>query len=271
MHDHHELIDLDRLEASLPELTERYRSAQPYPHIVLDDVVTPGALAAAYSEFDAVDDETWRGDLHVNERKYANTDPSTWGAALAGLAEAFWSERFVAFLSTLTGFDDLEADRGLDGGGLHRSLSGGYLNVHSDFTAHHLREGWRRRVNLLLYLNPRWDPEWGGDLELWATDMSHCVERVTPVGNRMLLFTTEDDSYHGHPDPLSCPPDVARQSLALTTSPTRSIPSCARRTTGPGRATASKPRRSTSTSRSCTPTTCSGAACGSPTSPPAAG
>src|SRR6185503_12943218 len=56
---------------------------------------------------------------------------------------------------------------------------------------------------------------WGGDLELWSKDMEQCERTVTPVGNRMLLFTTDEDAYHGHPDPLSCPPDVARQSLAL--------------------------------------------------------
>ncbi len=103
----------------------------------------------------------------------------------------------------------------MDGGGLHRSLPGGYLNVHADFTAHHVHQSWRRRVNLLLYLNRDWGPEWRGELELWSTDMDHCVERVAPVGNRILLFTTQADAYHGHPDRLACPPEVARQSLAL--------------------------------------------------------
>ena len=38
---------------------------------------------------------------------------------------------------------------------------------------------------------------------------------VTPKGNRMLVFTTSDLSYHGHPDGLDCPEDVARRSMAL--------------------------------------------------------
>jgi hypothetical protein len=29
------------------------------------------------------------------------------------------------------------------------------------------------------------------------------------------VFTTSFDSFHGHPDPLQCPPDVARRSMAL--------------------------------------------------------
>ena len=210
-----DLIDMDRLEREVDELRGAYRAARPFPHIVLDDVVRPEALAAAYAEFDAIDDDTWRKYLHVNERKYANTDASTWGPVLQSLSVTFASERFVAFLGELSGFDGLQPDLSLDGGGLHRSLPGGYLNVHADFTAHHTHQTWRRRVNLLLYLNPVWEQAWGGELELWSTDMERCEARVAPRGNRILLFSTAEDSYHGHPDPLACPPDVARQSLAL--------------------------------------------------------
>jgi len=210
-----DLIDIERLERELPELVARYREASPFPHIVLDDVLRPDALEATYAEFDAIGEDTWRSYVHVNERKYANTDSSTWGPVLQDVTEALASERFVAFLGALTGFDGLIPDLTLDGGGLHRSLPGGHLNVHADFTAHHVHQNWRRRVNLLLYLNREWRPEWGGHLELWDTDMERCEATVAPRGNRMLLFTTAEDAYHGHPDPLACPPGTARQSLAL--------------------------------------------------------
>lgn len=210
-----DVIDFERLEAGLDGYRAEYRAARPFPHIVLDDVLRPDALAEVYAEFDRVDDDTWRKYLHVNERKYANVDADTWGPTLRQAADGFASERFVDFLTELTGFDGLLADTTYDGGGLHRSLRGGYLNVHADFTAHHTNQNWRRRVNLLLYLNPEWQPEWGGDLELWSTDMDHCERTVAPVGNRMLLFSTTEDAYHGHPDPLACPAGVARQSLAL--------------------------------------------------------
>jgi hypothetical protein len=210
-----DLIDIERLERELPELEARYHGAAPFPHIVIDDVLRPDVLEAAYAEFDAVGEDTWRKYLHVNERKYANTDATTWGPVLQQVAEAFASDRFVGFLGRLSGFEGLIPDLSLDGGGLHRSLPGGYLNVHADFTAHHVHQHWRRRVNLLLYLNRDWDPAWGGDLELWDTGMEHCQATVPPLGNRMLLFTTAEDAYHGHPDPLACPPGTARQSLAL--------------------------------------------------------
>lgn len=210
-----ELLNLATLEAQLPQLRATYAAAHPYPHIVLDNVLTPTALQSAYDEFANVDLSQWTNYLHVNERKYSNTNVATWGTTLAEVSEAFTSPRFVAFLAELTGFDGLQPDPSLDGGGLHRSLRGGFLNIHADFTAHHTHKNWQRRVNLLLYLNPVWDTAWGGELELWDRNVASCQARVAPVGNRVLLFTTDEHSFHGHPESLQCPDDVARQSMAL--------------------------------------------------------
>jgi hypothetical protein len=47
------------------------------------------------------------------------------------------SPEFVARLSELTGIPDPISDPGLEGGGLHQSGRGGFLNVHTDFSMHH--------------------------------------------------------------------------------------------------------------------------------------
>ena len=120
--------------------------------------------------------------------------------------------------------------------------AGGHLNIHADFTTHHTHENWARRVNILLYLNEEWRDEWGGKLELWDQDMTACQAKVTPAGNRMLVFTTSFDSFHGHPDGLTCPHDMARRSMALYYF-TEEAGRCASRPTtrpGPTRAAAKK-------------------------------
>lgn len=210
-----QLVRIEELEASLAELSTRYAAADPFPHIVLDDILQPEVIRRAYDEFTQIPDDAWTNYLHLNERKYAAKDVTTWGPTLQAVAAEFASDRFVAFLEALTGFTGLHADDVMDGGGLHRSLGGGFLNVHADFTAHHSKLTWRRRVNLLLYLNPVWDPAWGGLLQLWSKDMQHAVTRVAPEGNRLLIFTTDEHSYHGHPEPLQVPEGLARQSMAL--------------------------------------------------------
>lgn len=196
-------------------LRELYRSAEPFEHIVLDDVLDDDTLRAAIAEFPDLAGAQWNNYLHINERKYSNPRPETWGPTLRKIGEQFMTPEFLAFVEALSGFEGLIADPDFDGGGLHRSIHGGYLNVHTDFTVHHTHRDWQRRVNLLLYLNEDWQPEYGGDLEFWTSDMSRCVTKVAPVANRMLLFTTTEESFHGHPTPMNLPKHVARKSLAL--------------------------------------------------------
>lgn len=208
-------VDYDRLEADLPARAAAYAAARPFPHAVLDDVLVPEVFDRAAAEFPDLGDERWNCYLHVNETKYSNTEPDTWGPTLNAVAREFCSPRFVQYLVGLTGIAGLVPDWSMDGGGLHQTLRGGHLNIHADFSSHHTHPNWARRVNILLYLNREWREEWGGRLELWDKDMTACQDRVTPAGNRMLVFTTSDDSFHGHPDGLTCPEGVARRSMAL--------------------------------------------------------
>lgn len=209
------LVDYDRLSADVVGKARDYATATPFPHMVFDDVLTPETFNVVADEFPGMKDELWKGYLHVNETKYSNTQPESWGSTLNAVAEEFCSERFVDFLGQLTGIADLMPDWAMDGGGLHQTLRGGHLNIHADFTTHHAHPDWARRVNILLYLNREWRDDWGGKLELWDKGMTACQDRVVPAGNRMLVFTTSVDSFHGHPDGLTCPPDVARRSMAL--------------------------------------------------------
>jgi hypothetical protein len=208
-------LDIDALEGRLPELHDDYVSASPYPHVVIDDFLTPEAAARLIGDFPPLEPHQWNSYLHANEKKFSNTQPETWPGSLQSVLDELQSDRFVKFLGGLTGIDNMFSDASLEGGGLHQSLAGGFLNVHADFTVHPRHRDWQRRVNLLLYLNKEWPEEFGGKLELWSKDMKSCERTVAPVGNRVLIFNTDADSFHGHPDALSCPPEVARQSLAL--------------------------------------------------------
>jgi 2OG-Fe(II) oxygenase superfamily len=207
--------ELEKLEAALPRMRERYLSATPFPHVVLDSFLVPEVAKRAIKEFPPVHPQRWISYLHVNERKFANTEPQTWGPTLQCVAQALNSQRFVRFLSELTGIENLLVDESMEGGGLHQSLAGGFLNIHADFTVHPHRPDWRRRINLLLYLNEAWSPEYAGELEFWSADVKRRETTIAPVGNRVVIFNTDVDAFHGHPERLRCPPGIARQSMAF--------------------------------------------------------
>jgi hypothetical protein len=108
----------------------------------------------------------------------------------------------------------LVADSYYEGGGMHQIERGGKLAIHADFN----KQGGTqldRRLNVLLYLNEDWKDDYGGHFEMWNATMERCVKKVAPVMNRLVIFGTTDVSYHGHPDPLACPPTMTRKSLAL--------------------------------------------------------
>jgi len=126
----------------------------------------------------------------------------------------FNSEPFLQFLEGMTGIEGLIPDPYFEGAGYHETSAGGKLGIHADFRLHK-RLHLARRLNLLIYLNKDWKPEYGGALELWDPNMSHCVKSVLPTFGRCVVFSTDEKSFHGHPDPLTCPDDVKRRSVAL--------------------------------------------------------
>jgi hypothetical protein len=209
------LIDHTYWRTQAARLADTYRSAQPYPHIAIDAFLAPDIIRRIVAEFPGPGDTEWIQYKHYNENKLGKSKREEFPALIGALVDELNSPPFVAFLSQLTGIPGLMPDPMLEGGGMHQTESGGFLNVHADFTMHHYHGRWRRRCNLIIYLNEGWQPEWGGDLELWSADMTHCVTKIGPVLNRAVVFNTDELSFHGYPDPIRCPAGVTRKSLAL--------------------------------------------------------
>jgi hypothetical protein len=208
-------FDSAHLDAIAQQRGEGYRTASPFPHIVIDDFLPDEAITTCISEFPTPENVPW--ELYTdagNTKKLAINDERLMGPFTRHLIGQLNASAFVEFLEKLTGITGLVPDPHLLGGGLHQIEEGGYLRVHADFNRHPTLR-LERRLNLLLYLNPGWREEYGGDLQLWNAHMTDCERRVFPVANRCVIFSTTDTSFHGHPDPLTTPPGVTRKSLAL--------------------------------------------------------
>ena len=195
-------------------LSGQYREAKPFPHIMIDGLFDNAALNQVHAEVPRIDSSYWkRFDDHY-QRKLATRGVDGMGPMTFALLQALNSAPFLQNLEALTGIEGLIPDPYYTGGGLHQIVPGGRLAVHADFNRHkklHLD----RRINLLLYLNKDWDESYGGHLELWDTAMTHCEQRILPLFNRMVIFSTTDFTYHGHPEPLTCPEGNSRKSIAL--------------------------------------------------------
>ena len=204
-----------RWGSQLPVLAKRYRENHPVPHIFLTDCLEEDVARAVAGEFPDPATDAWIHYEHQNENKLGMTKRELFPPYVRAVTDELNSPEFVAWLSALTGIPDLVSDLSLEGGGLHQSGRGGFLNVHTDFSHHHYNKNWRRRINLILYLNDGWREDWGGAIELWDAGMHRCVAKYPPLLNQALIFNTDEKSYHGFPEPLACPEDASRKSLAL--------------------------------------------------------
>ena len=186
------------------ELAGSYCFAEPFPHIVLDNFLPEDVARVALDNFPSGQLESDRrfdmGYAGYHKRQIL---PEDCNAAAREVFRFFNSQPMLEFLEGLSAIQGLISDPYYVGGGYHEIGRGGKLGIHADFRIND-RLHVERRMNVIIYLNEDWRDEWGGFLELWDRGMRAKV-----------IFNTDADSYHGHPDPLAVPEGVLRKSIAL--------------------------------------------------------
>lgn len=193
-------------------LAREYQSASPFPHVVIDNFLPAELLREVLADFPSTEGRAFFD--RDQERFKVQLSPNESSSPLVrNLFAELNGEAFLSFLEEMTGIGGLIPDPHFVGGGLHETKRGGHLGIHADFNIHDALKV-ERKLNLLIYLNEHWDPEFGGDLELWDRSMGACERKVAPLFGRAVIFNTALDSFHGHPDPLNCPPDRTRRSIA---------------------------------------------------------
>ncbi len=210
---------------ALQKLAETYRddfvNAQPFRNVVIDNFLPDEIATQLAKEFPGLDDIPWeRGDegqMRDNVRnryKLGHSQEKDFGPLTRHVMLQFYSSTFLKFIGTLTGQYGLVMDPNYRGGGLHSTGRGGKLMVHAD-KSRHPNKRLDQIINLIYFINPDWQEEWGGHLELWNKDLTECKRRILPAFNRMVIFQSGTNSFHGHPHPLNCPEDRRRNSFAL--------------------------------------------------------
>ena len=216
------LLDYARLQQIAEQEAYNFQSADPYPHIMIDDFFSPALVDAVVAEIPdyqkiKTNKDAWETLADGTVAQFRKSFLSMEMRAGRLTRQLYWelnSADFLTFLARLTGIDGLVPDPYLLGGGIHETHRNGYLMVHADFNKHpELKLD--RRLNIIIYLNNDWPDAYGGHLELWDKPMQHCVKKIAPLAGRCVIFKTGRDTWHGHPHPLNCPEGRARQSLAL--------------------------------------------------------
>lgn len=215
------LMNKERLDNLSTEYSDKFKKAEPYPYITIDNFFDPKKLDEVLRAFPGPKDmEFYRYDNPL-EKKLAMDQVSKLPNPIKNLLSEMNTPAFLNFLEKLTGIEGLIPDPYYRGGGIHQSERDGKLDVHIDFNVHPKLK-LQRRLNAIIYLNKNWKEEYNGAFQIWSGvnengkhRLIKMYDKVYPIFNRFVVFATSEKSYHGFPEPIQCPEGESRKSLAL--------------------------------------------------------
>jgi hypothetical protein len=209
--------ELDRLSAPALENVDSYRQvfsdALPFRHICIDSFLETGFAGRLLAEFPSFDRNLAVNEAGATGGKSVNTKIREISPAYEELYAFISSQPFLEFMSRLSGIPDLLLDPKMFGGGTHENRHGQELDPHIDFNYAQEHE-LHRRLNLIVYLNKDWQPEWGGAIEIHSNPRlpdENQIRSFDPLFNRAVMFETNEISWHGFPR-IQLPENERRRS-----------------------------------------------------------
>ena len=215
-------IDHDKLNKVLDKEKDFFKKAEPFPHLVIDNFLNEKDAKIISDVFPSDNSINWNihGSGPNADRKNFRgiklqcSDENEFPDEIKRLMNEFNSQGFLYFLQKLTDVEYIFGDPYYNGCGLHSTGRGGRLMIHADVNRYPYPSLADQYLNCILYVSENWQGHWGGELELWDKRVKKCVRKIEPKFNRLVIFKTDRDSFHGHPIPIECPDEARRNSLA---------------------------------------------------------
>lgn len=192
-----EIINSEYTKAeNLQKLNEQFSSAKPCKHIVLENFFEESFANTLHDNFPKFDTlKVVRKSLNENKREDYHFE--RWHSSFGQLRDTMITKEVGEFMSKLTGIEGLFTNTDSLGQGIHQGGKGSFLDVHIDVNVNVAKKLWRR-VNLLVYMNKNWKPEYKGEIEIWNKDMKTMAVKYPPTFNKAVIFLTDENSPHGY-------------------------------------------------------------------------
>tara|TARA_B100000575_G_C23105314_1_gene637942 strand:- start:608 stop:1438 length:831 start_codon:yes stop_codon:yes gene_type:complete len=195
------------------KMNKSFVKNKPFEHIIIDDFLNLDTAKEFEKSFKL--NSNWTNYSFINNyKKYGLKKKTYFRKKCKETLKELGAKKFVKILENITSKKGLFLDTKLDGGGFHKVLNGGYLNVHKDFSSHYQNDNWKRVLNLLIYFNNDWKKSYNGYLQFYDKNGQKLLKSIKPKFNRCVIFHTNEISYHGHPKKLKLPKNISRKSFA---------------------------------------------------------
>ena len=189
-------------------------NTNPFPYIIIPEFINTEYYNKVKEVFPSKPDEKWWKYENPLEVKYALDNLELMDPTISNIFYSLSHGDVVDKFKKIFNIPELEYDPYCHGAGLHMHPRYGRLNMHLDYEIHPISNK-QRRLNIILYLNDDWKPEWNGDTQLWDNTVSECIVKSYPKGNTAFFFVTTEQSWHGVPETILCPHDMYRKTLAF--------------------------------------------------------
>jgi hypothetical protein len=203
------MILFDKLEQNKDQYRMDFLLAKPFSYLAIDNFCDEAKINQLYSEIPDI--QTKSRDYVFAANKFEKSKIRDISPLFAELTDDLLSKPFQDFLQHVTN-QPVFVDQAFHGGGIHQGKKNSFLDMHLDFNYHPLHNDWYRYLNLLLYLNKDWKPEYGGHLKV--RDLRTNEEKNIEVPfNRMVIQLTNNYTLHGY-DMTHFPDGNYRTSIA---------------------------------------------------------
>lgn len=203
------MINFKFLHDNKEKLRTDYLLAKPFPYLVIDNFCDPAKLETMYNGIPRLTNKS--RDYIFAHNKFEKANYKELGPLFLEYYTDLISDEMNDFLSFIAN-EEVFVDPANHGGGLHQGQKNSFLDMHLDFNYHPLRNNWYRNMNLLLYLNKDWRPDYRGHLKLVDLRSGNKKELAVPF-NRMIIQQTRAYTLHGY-DMTNFPEDQYRTSIA---------------------------------------------------------
>jgi hypothetical protein len=169
--------------------------SEPFPHVVADGLIERELVECAFRAVPAPGSAAWhaRYDNWAERKRASELLPD---GPLRTVADRVADPALVEALRQRLDLEcPLVADDARYGAGLHVHDPGGFLAAHLDYARHPRRDA-ERRLNVVVFLNPAWSPDWGGGLELWDEMAETVVATIVPAPGRCVAWEPTDVAFH---------------------------------------------------------------------------
>lgn len=159
----------------------------------IDELLPKDLALEIYNMFPKPSETKKRESLR--ELKYTAFQMDKYHPLLEEVTYAFQDDRIVNLIGEICEIEQISADENLYAGGLSLMEKGNFLNPHLDNSHDKDRNRWRV-LNLLYYVTPNWELDFGGNLEIWPKGLKEKQTTIESKFNRLAVMATHQDSWH---------------------------------------------------------------------------